>query len=196
MFPEQDFQELMACVRAGNAEAARALVQRCEPELRRVVRVRLTDPRLRRVLDSADICQSVLANFFMRVVVGEFDLDRPEQLVQLLLTMVRNKVFDQARRHRAGKRNGERLDAEADLDRLAGAAPDPGRVVAGQDLLATVRQLLNDEERYLADQRGLGRRWDDLAREQGIPADTLRKKLTRALDRVADRLGLEEFTDV
>ncbi|HKB35236.1 MAG TPA: hypothetical protein VKD72_02215, partial [Gemmataceae bacterium] len=166
-----------------------------EPEVRRAVRVRLTDPRLRRVLDSADVCQSVLANFFVRVSAGEFDLDRPEQLLHLLLAMARNKLLDKARRQQARRRDQRRVEvgANAALDGLQGGEPDPVRVVAGQDLLATVRGLLSDEERYLADQRALGREWADIAGEQGARPDALRKKLSRALDRVTARLGLEDI---
>jgi RNA polymerase sigma-70 factor (ECF subfamily) len=38
-----------------------------------------------------DICQSVLASFFVRAAVGQFELDRPEPLVGLLIGMARNK---------------------------------------------------------------------------------------------------------
>jgi DNA-directed RNA polymerase specialized sigma24 family protein len=192
---EQTFCDLLWRVRAGDEAAATELVRRYEPEVRRAIRVRLTDPRLRRVLDSVDVCQSVLANFFVRVTAGEFDLDRPEQLLHLLLAMARNKLLDKARRQHARRRDQRRIEAGADaaLDGLQGAEPDPGRVVAGQDLLATVRGLLSDEERYLADQRALGREWADIAGEQGARPDALRKKLSRALDRVTARLGLEEI---
>ena len=192
---EETFCDLLRRVRAGDEAAATELVRRYEPEVRRAVRVRLTDPRLRRVLDSADVCQSVLANFFVRVSAGEFDLDRPEQLLHLLLAMARNKLLDKARRQQARRRDQRRVEvgANAALDGLQGGEPDPVRVVAGQDLLATVRGLLSDEERYLADQRALGREWADIAGEQGARPDALRKKLSRALDRVTARLGLEDI---
>jgi hypothetical protein len=38
----------------------------------------LTDARLRREIDSADICQAVLANFFVRVAAGQFEIETPE----------------------------------------------------------------------------------------------------------------------
>lgn len=192
---EHDFADLLRRVRGGDQEAATELVRHYEPEVRRFVRVRLTDPRLRRVLESADVCQSVLANFFVRAAAGEFDLDRPEQLLALLLAMARNKLLDQTRRQQAGKRDQRRLEAAsaAALDGLVDSAPEPSRVVAGQDLLAEVRRLLTDEERYLADQRALGRDWADIAGEQGTRPDALRKKLSRALDRVTARLGLKEI---
>ena len=54
-----------------------------------------------------------------------------------------------------------------------------------------MRKLLTDEERQLADHRGLGLEWPEIAALVGGQPDALRKKLCRALDRVTDRLGLE-----
>ena len=65
-----DFEDLIRRIRMGEAEAAAELVQRFEPEIRREVRIRLTDPKLRRVVDSIDICQSVLGNFLVRAALG------------------------------------------------------------------------------------------------------------------------------
>jgi len=190
----QEFQKLVERVRQGDHAAAAELVREFEPELRRVVRVRLTDSRLRRLHDTSDVCQSVLANFFVRVSAGEFDLQRPEHLLHLLLRMARNKVLDKVRLQERNKRDQRRLDAGAgqDLDRLVGRGADPGKIVADQDLLSQVRRLLTDEERHLADQRALGREWVDLAHELGALPDALRKKLSRALDRVMSQLGLQE----
>jgi RNA polymerase sigma-70 factor (ECF subfamily) len=147
----------------------------------------------RRFVDSADICQSVLANFFIRVRIGEFDLQQPDQLLHLLLTMARNKVLDKARRQQARKRDQRRIEGNPDvaLDRLQGREPEPTHVIECQDLLEQVRRLLDDEERYLADQRGQGKEWPEIAAALGARPDALRKKLTRALDRVTARLGLE-----
>ena len=57
------FRELMVRVRAGDDAAALEIVRQYEPLIRREVRLRLEDPRLRRALDSMDVCQSVLASF-------------------------------------------------------------------------------------------------------------------------------------
>ena len=56
---------LLDRIRAGDQGAATELVRRYEPALRRSVRLRLRDPRLRRVLDSSDVCQAVLLRFFV-----------------------------------------------------------------------------------------------------------------------------------
>jgi RNA polymerase sigma-70 factor (ECF subfamily) len=197
MSDNETFLELLQCVREGDQRAAADLVKQFEPELRRVVRVHLTDPRLRRLIDSVDVCQSVLANFFVRVGLGEFDLRQPEQLLHLLIVMARNKLRDKARRQRAVRRDQGRLEAHPDgvLDALAAREPGPARVAAERDLLAEVRRLLTDEERYLADQRALGREWSEIAAQLGVLPDGLRKKLSRALDRVIARLGLEVIDD-
>jgi RNA polymerase sigma-70 factor (ECF subfamily) len=195
--PDNDFGELLRRVRAGDANAAAELVRLYEPEIRRIIRFRLTDPRLRRVVDSMDICQSVLGNFFVRASLGEFDLERPADLIALLVNMVRNKVIDQTRRSQARKRDGRRVDLADDsaIDRVPSRAPSPDRVAADRDLLATVRERLTDDERYLADQRAAGREWRELADELQTAPDALRKKLSRALDRVANGLDLEGLAD-
>ena len=54
------FEELIRRVRAGDQDAAAVLVRRYEPAIRRAVRFRLADARLGNLLDSMDICQSVL----------------------------------------------------------------------------------------------------------------------------------------
>src|ERR1043165_4569881 len=189
-----DFRNLLERVRQGDDDSATELVRQFEPELRRVIRVRLTDPRLRRVFDSGDVCQSVLANFFVRVALGEFELNRPEQLFDLLMVMARNKLRDQARRHQAQRRDQRRIEAvDPILDALPGANDDPGRIVAARDLLSEVRRQLSDEERVLAEHRAQGLQWPEIAERLGGRPDALRKKLTRALDRIADRLGLKEI---
>jgi RNA polymerase sigma-70 factor (ECF subfamily) len=189
------FLDLLQRVRDGDQTAAAELVRQLEPELRRVVRVRLNDPRLRRVLDSVDVCQSVLASFFVRVRLGELDLQEPAQLLHLLLAMARNKLRDHARRQQAGRRDLRRVEAAPNgrLDAVAAPTPGPASIVAERDLLAEVRRLLTDEERALADERSQGRDWAEIAARLGGTPSGLRKKLGRALDRVADQLGLEVF---
>src|ERR1700745_1945673 len=86
-------------------DAATALVRRYEGAIRRVVRIHLRDTRMRRVLDSMDICQSVLASFFVRTALGQYELDTPEQLLQLLTSIARNKLTNQANRLRAQRRD-------------------------------------------------------------------------------------------
>jgi DNA-directed RNA polymerase specialized sigma24 family protein len=95
---DPSFEQLIRRVRAGDGEAAAELIARYEPEVRRFIRLKLLDPRLQRAVDSADIWQSVLANFFVRVAGGQFDLREPDQLLRLLATMAKNKIIDHGRK--------------------------------------------------------------------------------------------------
>lgn len=188
------FQDLIRRVRAGDEQAATELVRQYEPEIRREVRLRLTDPGLRRVIDSVDICQSVLGNFFARAALGQFDLGEPRQLLSLLVKMARNRLTDWAR-----KQNAERRDQCRELP-LNGFAlrghepcagdPSPSQVVAGKELLEQVRVRMSDEERSIAERRVAGSDWAEIAAELGGTPDGLRKRLARAFDRVATELGL------
>jgi RNA polymerase sigma-70 factor (ECF subfamily) len=65
------FAEFIRRVRAGDESAAAELVRRYEPLIRREVRLHLEDQRLCRLFDSMDVCQSVLASFFVRAAVGQ-----------------------------------------------------------------------------------------------------------------------------
>jgi hypothetical protein len=60
-------------------------------------------------------------------------------------------------------------------------------------LLQEVRRRLTDDERRLADWRAEWREWSEIAAEVGGSAEALRKRLARALDRVSNQLGLEEY---
>jgi RNA polymerase sigma-70 factor (ECF subfamily) len=172
------------------------LVRRYEGAIRRVVRIHLRDVRLRRVLDSTDICQSVLASFFVRAALGQYQLDTPEQLLQLLASIARNKLTNQANRQRALRRDYRRdQPLGEDAGRVAHQASDPSEQVAARELLQKVRAGLPEEERHLAEQRALGRGWNELAEELGGTPVALRKKLSRALDRVMAELGLDEGAD-
>src|SRR5438270_8122393 len=91
------FTDLIRRVRAGDERAAAELVRQYEPLIRREVRLRLTDLRLARAFDSMDVCQSVLASFFVRTAAGQYDLGGPADLLRLLVRMTRNKLASAAR---------------------------------------------------------------------------------------------------
>ena len=187
------FVDLVRRIRAGDELAAAELVRQYEPTIRRAVRFRLVDGRLGALLDSMDVCQSVLASFFVRAAAGAYELDRPEDLLRLLVTMARNKLASQARRQRADRRDLRRHAAGApDPGQLAAADASPSRAVAAAELLHEARRRLTTEERQLAEWRQQGRAWDDIAAELGASPVALRKKLSRALDRVSRELGLDE----
>jgi RNA polymerase sigma factor (sigma-70 family) len=185
------FADFIRSIRAGDALAAEELVRRYESAIRLAVRTRLTDPALKRQLDSVDVCQSVLASFFVRAAAGEYDLTEPGQLIALLVRMARNKLAGQARHHQRQRRDAHLAIGLTDTAEQMAAAPGPDRVAAGRELLAALRERLTPEEREIADRRGNGQEWAEIAAAMGGTADGRRKQLKRALDRVAPDLGLE-----
>jgi RNA polymerase sigma-70 factor (ECF subfamily) len=190
------FADLVRRLRAGDEEAAAELVRGYESTVRRVVRLRLRDPRLRRVFDSMDVCQSVLGSFLLRTAAGQYDLDGPEQLVQLLAEIARKKVAAAARRERAGIRDHRRLEGQGpEAFPTADPGPSPSQVVSGRELLSKLRLLLSTEERQLAELRTQGLGWVEVARQLGGTADGRRMQLDRAVRRVACELGLEDGAD-
>ena len=190
------FQDLMRRVRAGDGDAAAELVRSYEPAIRRVVRLRLGDARLRRVFDSADVCQSVLASFFARLALGQYVLRESGQLAALLLAMARTKVARRARRAEVRRRDrqGQEVHAAA-MGSAASPGPGPCRLAAGRDLLEQFQRRLTAEKRLLSDRRVDGRSWSEIADELGGSPDALRKRWARALDRVSIELGLDEPDD-
>jgi RNA polymerase sigma-70 factor (ECF subfamily) len=193
---DESFAELVRRVRSGDEQAAADLVRQFEPEIRREVRLRLRDPRLRRQFDSWDICQSVLASFFTRAASGQYELSRPDQLLRLLITMTRNKLVRQVRHGHAQKRDQRRTEAceQEDFEALSDG-PSPSRLVSAAELLAELRNRLTPEERSLADRRSEGQDWLQIATEMGGSAEASRKQFSRAIDRVARDLGIDEAGD-
>jgi RNA polymerase sigma factor (sigma-70 family) len=192
MADDLTFDDLILRVRQGDEAAASQLVRRYEPAIRRAVRFRLTDPRLRRTCDSLDVCQSVLASFFVRVASGQYDLETPDQLLRLLTTMARNKLLNQARQQHAARRDARLVtDDVADHDLIV-KTPGPDQQAEARDLLREVHRRLAADELRLVELRNQGHDWAAIAKLVGGNAVSLRQKLHRALARVSKQVGLEE----
>jgi RNA polymerase sigma factor (sigma-70 family) len=189
--PEPDsFADLVRRVRSGDPDAAVELVRRYEPTIRRAVRVRLGG-RLGALFDSMDVCQSVLGSFFLRAAAGQYALETPADLMNLLTVMARHKLAHQARKQRAQKRDTGR-DVPADqAGEQAGTDPTPSRQIAAREMLFEMNRRLAPDERQLVELRTQGHEWAAIADQLGGTAEALRKKHARAIDRVAAELGLE-----
>jgi RNA polymerase sigma-70 factor (ECF subfamily) len=186
------FQDLIRRLRAGDERAAEELLREYGPAVQRAVQRRLGDTRLGRVLDAEDVCQSVMGSFFRQAVAGHYELEQPDQLVKLLTVMARNKVADQVRRQRAQCRDNRRVVGDTPHeDELLGSDPTPSQQASARELFSEFRRRLSPEEWQLLELRQQGLDWTAIAARLNGHADALRKKLTRALDRVADELGLE-----
>jgi RNA polymerase sigma-70 factor (ECF subfamily) len=195
MSESHPFEKLIDGIRAGDEQAALEFVKQYEAVIRCQVRLHLTDPRMGRLVDTADICQTVMKSFFVRAALGQYDLDSPEQLVKLLAAMTRNKIASLARKQRVRAADQRRSDYSV-LENIAGGAGEsPSNVVANRELLEAARQRLSTEERRMADLWAQGRGWPEIAAELGGSPNARRMQLVRALDRIARELGIEEDDD-
>jgi RNA polymerase sigma-70 factor (ECF subfamily) len=186
------FHDLLRRLRGGEEAAWTELVQQYEPLIRRAVRFRV-DSRLRRVLDSADICQSVFRSFFVRVALGQYELESPEQLQQLLVTMARNKLANRVHHEQAGRRDHRRVTAgKAGELRAVAPGSSPSDQVAAKELLQETRRRLSPAARRVLELRDQGLDWAAIAAELGGSPEALRKAFDRAVHRIARQLGLDQ----
>ena len=184
-----DFVDFLRRIRAGDEAAASELVRRFEPLIRREVRVRLGDERLRRSFDSIDVSQSVFAYFLARAADGQYELDRPEQLVRLLLTMARNRLISRARSERRQIRNVGRLSTEPGaLEQVVDARPSPSELLSRKEEVELLKTSLCDEERQVFELRSQGLSWDEVASRLGGTGQSRRMQLSRGLKRLGQRL--------
>ncbi|MFO0867081.1 MAG: sigma-70 family RNA polymerase sigma factor [Gemmataceae bacterium] len=190
MEAEAEFGEALGRLRQGDAQAAAWMVDRFGPELRRVIRMRLTDPFLRRLVDSSDIQQSVFANFFVRAALGQYELEEPKNLISLLVTMARNKVINLARDNKKEKSARNSPEAPAPLEEIGDRTIDSG--IDAAEMVSKARRLLSTDEARLVEERLGGKSWQEIAASRNEQPDACRKQYRRALDRVAEQLGLTE----
>jgi RNA polymerase sigma-70 factor (ECF subfamily) len=189
------FASFMKRIRAGDEQAAMDLVVRYEPAIRRAVRVRLRDQRLRRLVESVDICQSVFASFFVRTSLGQYDLESPDQLIRLLAAIARNKVAEQANREHAARRDQRRNCTGTILVDHPAPGDSPSRQLAALELAQEARRRMTVAELQLLDRREQGLEWAEIAKELGGRPDTLRIRFARAVTRITRELGLDEGRD-
>lgn len=191
---DEVFTDFIDRIRAGDDSAAEELVRTFEPVVRREIRLNMTDRRMVRLFDSVDICQSVWSSFFVRVAAGQFDIDGPKQLTQLLVAMARTKLAFQARRNRFQKRDVGRLDpAHSAVETVCDQdQSSPSACVSARELLQQMQNRLSDDEREVSELRRAGRSWQEVADSMGGTAQARRMQLDRAADRIVRQLGLDE----
>lgn len=194
----EEYADFIRRIRLGDERAAEELIRRYEPEVRLEIRtmLRLRDSRLRRIFDSMDICQSVMASFFVRAAVGDFELDEPTQLIRLLVGMARNRLAERVRFHQRHRRDVRRLGTvDPELHETRSEAETPSEVISRRELLGMFRERLSDEERRLAELRSQGLDWSAVAEHLGGTPEARRKQLGRAIARVGRELGLDAPAD-
>lgn len=184
MADEPGFAELLARLRSGDPEAADRLVRHYESAIRIAIRARMLDPRLHRIVDSMDIFQSVMARFFSHTLVATEEINDSKQLLGLLVCMAERHVAERYRFETQQRRDFRRV-LVGGMTETIDAAPAPHEALSAKDFVDQIRVRLQDDERLLLEQRLQGRTWPEIAEKLGGTAESRRKQLSRALQRVA-----------
>lgn len=178
-----EFTDLFVAARNGDESAFADWLLEYEPYLRRVIHLRLTDVRLRRLFETMDIYQSVAGDFLRWAGEGDGAFASREKVRNFLVTMVVNKINAKAR---AAKNRPVSLPTGYEP---AAGDPSPSQHMAGREAAAAIRAKLSEEEAWLLDERGDGRTWRDLAAERGRNPDTLRMQYVRLIARLRREVG-------
>jgi hypothetical protein len=104
--PTPELQEFFAKIQRGDEKAVEAMLLEMDPFLRRVIRMRLLDERLRRAVDTTDVLQSLLADFSREPAAGEPAEASSAELCAYVAAAVRRKV--QTRLHKERRHAGSR----------------------------------------------------------------------------------------
>lgn len=195
VYEELSFADLLARVRAGDADAETELVNRYGDAVRRVARYRIRRSRLTHRLDSVDILQSVMKSFLMRYAGSDtpWRIDTPEQLVNLLLDMVGNTVVDKKRREMTAKRGGGVQIEPIVFDPPARRRESPVDAAITRELAALCLEKLSADGRRLFRLRWEEQlEWSAIAALEGSTAEACRNKFNRALEAVREQLSSEK----
>lgn len=179
----QEFQDLLARVKTGDESAANELVKTYEPMVRAVIRNRLRDPVMKRHFDSIDICQSVMATLFPRFADERLEVEEPKQLVGLLVQIAKNKLNHHLRKQRQLCRDAHAVISSDDsaFNEPIDGIGNPERIALAKDELERLYSFLSEEERQMAELRGKGMEWGEIAEAIGGTPEARRKQFQRAI---------------
>lgn len=187
-----DIAELIRQIRSGEPAAAEQLFRYYEPEIRAEIRYRLRSSAVRRVVDSQDICQSVMFSFFLRIGAGQYEIEQPQELLQLLLKIARNKTNDAYRTQLADKRDVRRVRSLEDAKEME-EKQGQEKVIADKaemsELLEELERKLSTQEFEIASLRRQGFQWDEIGVKLGDSPEALRKRFHRAIEKIGRTLS-------
>lgn len=185
------FAEQMERLRRGDPDAIRQFVDEYAPFLRRSLRYRIHNASLQSAADSVDICQSVFGGFLLRLCAGDYVIDSKENLLKLLVSIANKKFVSFQRRERRQRRDRYRTESlhsstnAKDLEIMSDCAS-----IDNAELFREVRLRLTQHENQLLEMRSQSKSWREIADELCESEVVLRQRLSRALHRVSQELGL------
>jgi len=198
------FADRLVRLRSKDDAEIEQFVAKYEPFIRRTLRFRIARSSLSPAADSVDVCQSVLFGFLTRLSAGEYELHCEEDL-RKLLAAIANKKFLRLNRHEmAAKRCRAQTQSLSDLPELAASSASFSGGSAGNstvsrlnttDLFEQLSLRMSAHEMELYRLRSQGNNWATIGEQLGETPSILRKRLSRAIQRVAAELGRDANED-
>jgi RNA polymerase sigma factor (sigma-70 family) len=191
-----NFADLMESARLGDEAAVAAVLDRFEPEVRTMVRVRLPKV-LRSELDSMDIVQAVWTSVFTANTEDVARFADAGQFRGFLAGVARNKVNEAHRRGTRTKkynlRREERLyvrKGERDIPRDVPASdPTPSEEVQADDRLDQIIRGRTPDEVRVVDLRRQGLTYDEIAGRLG----TSERSARRVIESIRERMEARQW---
>ena len=190
------FADLIRRARAGEPDAAVELLDRFEPEVRTMVRVRLPKA-LRNRFDSMDFVQAVWASV---LTVGPAEpapasFADESQFRGFLAGVARNKIFEEHRRQTRTKKydigREERLyvrKGASDIPRdVPGSEPTPSENVQAVDRLGQLVEGRTEQEAEIINLRRDGLTYEEIAAKIGLHERSVRRVIDAARQRMEAR---------
>ncbi len=190
-FPNIGFEDQLRLLQAGDERAIEAFVAQYEPYIRRAIRFRIKDAALMAAADSVDVCQSVLGGFLLRLSAGDYVLHSEADLRGLLMSIAKKKFSMLRRRESAEKRDRAKTHSLENIPEVTGHSQSPEAGLELTELAMRVQQRLTAHEWELLQKRRSGKSWNEIEDELKVSATVLKKRLSRAIHRVAVELGIE-----
>lgn len=180
----ESFSDMVARARSGDERALAELAGQYEAEVRIAARV-LLGPLLRPHVDSMDLVQSIHRSLLVGLRSNKFEFTRPEQLLALVLTMVRRKAARCVRLQSRRLRLTAKAVTSGSWPSGETAGADPAKAVQHDDALRYLMDQLDGTDRRVVELRLQGYSTAEAARELGLDPDGLRVRLSRLRRRLA-----------
>jgi DNA-directed RNA polymerase specialized sigma24 family protein len=181
-----ELQKFLETLRSNDPCAIDDLLRQLDPYLRKIIRLRLIDGRLRRVVDTTDVFDSLLKDFLAQKEKDGPPVETSAGLHAYLAAAVHHKIQTRARKER---RHAGSLPPG--WEPVSPEAP-PARQIEDHDFTETIRARLAEDTRLLFNLKTQGLSWTEIAQKVGGTPDALRMRLNRAVVQILRELGWED----
>jgi RNA polymerase sigma factor (sigma-70 family) len=179
----EPLEDLINRMRTGDLRAVEQLLLAHEPELRLIVRRRLS-PRLRAKFDSLDVVQSVWARVLGAVRGSGRQIISAAHLRNFLVQVTQNCLIDRLRHYRVALEREQSLPEVGATSVLASGQPRPSEVAQANELWDRLLTICPPEHHELLRLKRQGLPLAAIAASTGLHEDSVRRifrKLARKL---------------